>query len=144
MEDPLQVLEVLFVGIRIYSDFIQIDYDKISLFLRKCYIHHPIESIFRVHQTKRHLGIHERPPWCRKSHLFPVIQVDHDSIITQKTIQHEHLLGPHYFLQDIVHFREWVVVLEGHFVQFSKIHTQSYFFALFSYKHQVFHPLRKP
>jgi hypothetical protein len=33
LEDPLQVLEVLFVGIRIYSDVIQIDYDKFVLFL---------------------------------------------------------------------------------------------------------------
>ena len=87
------------------------------------YVHHRLEGSSDVHQAERNLSIHEHSPWCCKSCLFPVIRVYHDLIITRKTIQHGNLLGPHHLLQDIVHFRKRLVILEGHFVQILEVYT---------------------
>jgi hypothetical protein len=92
------MLEVLFIKGRVYCDVIQVDHNELVPFMKKFNAHLPLESGTNIHQAKRHLSVHERPPWSRESNFFSVVWVDHDLIIPWKTIHQGHLLGPCHLL----------------------------------------------
>ena len=134
---------MLFIRFREYSDVIQ-EYDhNFFLFIRKGYVHIPLESCSCVYKSKQDLFILEHSLRCGEGCLLLSFQVHHDLVITWESIQSGDPIWTDYSMQDMVHFGKWVMVLQWNSVQVPEVNTYSYFPILLPNMDQIRHPSRE-
>ena len=79
-----------------------------------------------------------------KGSLLLVISVHSNLVVSREAIKEGHNPSSRYFLQQVFHLGQWIVVFFGTLVQVSKIHTQPDFSIFLSYHYYICNPLGIP
>jgi hypothetical protein len=132
---------MLFIRPEEYCNVIKIDDYNFFLCLDEGNVHGSLEGHSCIHQSKGHFSIHERAPGSREIRIFSILRKDRDLVIPGETIDHRHRGRTSHSLQNVLHFRQWVIILFGASVQIPEIGTQLDFPIILPHGHQISHPL---
>ena len=76
------MLQTILVSARKYCYVIKVNKDKLVVLPHKGYVHGPLKRSPNIHQSKRHLGVHESAPRSSEGGLFLIFWVYKNLILT--------------------------------------------------------------
>ncbi len=103
---------MLFICFRKHSNIIQVNYNEPIFLINKCNVNFSLKYSSCIHKTKGNFYIHKSPRRCGKSYFVLIITMNQNLFVSWETIQQRNSTWTNCFLQDVIHFRQRVVVLE--------------------------------
>ena len=143
IKNLFQVLKMILITFGKHHNIIQVDDDKLNPLSCKINVHFSLGGSSCLDQSEGHFFIHKHSPRSGEHCLLLVFLVNNDLIITRKAINHRKILGSHYPLKYMVHFRQWVVIFQGILIKVPKIHTDPDFSIFLEDRYYVSYLIRE-